>query len=159
MEAGGVNHFIERGFPTDFTNACITLHAKGELKNRGSQLVFLVQTTMDGLTSGWALTASPFIVSEDWTEQTIVAAPEPSQWTCLGSRQDRSRFYGWIDLRRALQHVNANIMLVLFPLEVVPMGPIPGDAHLLRTGRDYPVWTSCLPEGYVMLDEVRIEFP
>lgn len=159
MEAGGTNHFIEQGFPTDFTNARITLRTKGELKTRGSQLVFLIQTTMDGLTSGWALTGSPFTVSEDWTEQTSVAAPEQDQWTCLGSRQDRSGFYGQIDLRRTLQHVNANIMLILFPLEVVPMGPIPGDTHLLRAGRDYPVWTSYLPEGYVMLDEVRIEFP
>jgi len=25
--------------------------------------------------------------------------------------------------------------------------------------KDYPVWYSKLPEGYVLLDEVRIEFP
>jgi hypothetical protein len=49
-------------------------------------------------------------------------------------------------------------MLVLFPLTVAPMGPIAGDPHQLRPGRDYPVWTSRLPEGYVTLSEVRIEF-
>ena len=41
---------------------------------------------------------------------------------------------------------------------VPSMGPISGDPHLLRAGRDYPVWTSRLPEGYVELDEVRVEF-
>ena len=39
------------------------------------------------------------------------------------------------------------------------MGHIEGDQHILRPGKDYPVWQSSLPEGYVMLDEVQIEFP
>ena len=158
MEAGGNNHFIEQGFPSDFTDARITFRTKGELKTRGSQLVFLVQTTMNGLTSGWALTGSPLSVSEDWAEQTIVAVPYLDQWTCLGSRHDRRNAYGQIDLRTTLENVNTNIMLIFFPLKVVPMGPISGDPHLLRAGRDYPVWDSYLPEGYIMLDEVRIEF-
>ena len=38
-------------------------------------------------------------------------------------------------------------------------GPVHGDTHMLRPEQDYPVWRSRLPEGYVMLDEVRIEFP
>jgi hypothetical protein len=50
-------------------------------------------------------------------------------------------------------------MLLRFPIEVVPMGPIDGDMHRLRHGREYPVWRHKLPEGYVTLDEVRIEFP
>ncbi|MCA9012330.1 MAG: hypothetical protein KDB01_21415 [Planctomycetaceae bacterium] len=33
-----------------------------------------------------------------------------------------------------------------------------GDPHLLRPEKDYPVWRSQLPEGYVTLDEVRITF-
>jgi hypothetical protein len=33
-----------------------------------------------------------------------------------------------------------------------------GDPHLPYAGRDYAVDTSRLPSGYVMLDEVRIEF-
>jgi hypothetical protein len=37
------------------------------------------------------------------------------------------------------------------------MGPIGGDPHRLRPEKDYPVWRSRLPEGYVILDEVRIE--
>ncbi|MEY4178250.1 MAG: hypothetical protein RLY70_1824, partial [Planctomycetota bacterium] len=38
-------------------------------------------------------------------------------------------------------------------------GPLPGDPDRLRPERDYPVWRSRLPEGYVMLDEVRLEAP
>jgi hypothetical protein len=38
------------------------------------------------------------------------------------------------------------------------MGPLDSDPHRLRPERDYPVWRSRLPEGYVYLDEVRIEF-
>ena len=49
-------------------------------------------------------------------------------------------------------------MLVLFPLDVSPMGPLDGDPRILRPERDYPVWRHRLPEGYVTLNEVRIEF-
>ena len=48
---------------------------------------------------------------------------------------------------------------ILFPLEINPMGPIDGNPHILRAGKDYPVWQSSLPEGYVILDEVRLAFP
>jgi hypothetical protein len=34
-----------------------------------------------------------------------------------------------------------------------------GDPQLLRPEKDYPVWRSRLPEGYVLLDDVRIQFP
>jgi hypothetical protein len=49
-------------------------------------------------------------------------------------------------------------MLILFPLSIAPMGTIDGDPHILRPAKDYPVWQSHLPEGYTMLDEIRIEF-
>ena len=64
-----------------------------------------------------------------------------------------------VELSRILTNVNVNIMLVLFPLRIAPMGTINGDPHLLRAGKDYPVWASKLPEGYVELDTVQIEFP
>lgn len=159
MTAGGPNRFVEGGFPTDFRNARMSIRAKGELETRGANVVLLVQGTVGGLTSGWALTGSPFVIKPEWTEQTVVAAPDPTKWTCLGSRHDRTKTYGRIDLATILQDVNTNIMLILFPLNVVPMGPMKGDPHLLRAGREYPVWLSKLPEGYILLDEIRIEFP
>ena len=49
-------------------------------------------------------------------------------------------------------------LLVLHPLNIEPMGTIADDPHRLRPEKDYPVWRSRLPEGYLLLDEVRIEF-
>ena len=67
--------------------------------------------------------------------------------------------YGIKPLEEVLSDVNVNIMLVLFPLDVAPMGAIDGDPHRLRPERDYPVWRHRLPEGYVTLDSVEISFP
>ena len=65
---------------------------------------------------------------------------------------------GHVDLATVLRDVNCDIILVLFPLTIEPMGKIERDMHVLRPEKDYPVWRSPLPEGYVMLDTVRIEF-
>ena len=35
---------------------------------------------------------------------------------------------------------------------------VDGEPHILRPERDYPVWRSRLPEGYVVMDTVEIEF-
>ena len=86
------------------------------------------------------------------------AVPDPAEWRCLGSRHDRTDYYGELPLDTVLSDVNGDILLVLHPLEIVPMGPQKVDPHLLRPEKDYPVWRSRLPEGYVMLDEVRIDF-
>lgn len=157
-EVSGPNRFIAGGYPTNFTDARITLRLRGELEARATRLLLLIQGTHGDLCSGWLLTGRPFCVTPDWSEQTIVAAPDPAQWTCLGARHDRTDFYGHIPLPTILANVNTNILLVLFPLEIVPMGPLAGDPHILRPERDYPVWRSRLPEGYVTLDTVRIEF-
>ena len=157
-EVAGENRFIRDGFPSDFTNARVTLRLKGELEAKGTRLVLLCQAVQDGICSGWLLTGRPFRVTPDWSEQTVTAVPDPAQWTCLGSRHDRADYYGEIALPRVLRDVNTDILLVLHPLEVAPMGPLAGDPHRLRPEKDYPVWRSRLPEGYVLLDEVRIEF-
>jgi len=158
MDAGGLNRFIEQRQPTNLRSARVTLRMRGELENRGAQLLLLVQGTVDGITSGWVLTGAPFEVTQDRSEQTVFVSPDASEWKCLGSRHDRGNSYGTIPLETILSHVSSDIILVLFPLTVIPMGPLAGDPHVLRPARDYPVWTSRLPEGYVTLNEVRIEF-
>lgn len=157
-EVEGENRFVAGAFPTDFSHARLTLRLKGELEAKGAQLVLLCQAVQGGICSGWLLTGQPFRVTPDWSEQTVGAVPDPAQWTCLGSRHDRRDFYGEIPLETVLHDVNADILLVLYPLDIVPMGPQKVNAHLLRPEKDYPVWRSGLPEGYVMLDEVRIQF-
>ena len=158
LERAGLNLFVEQGFPTDFTGARLTLRLKGELESHGAKLVLLVQGSVGNITSGWVLIGRPLNVTPDWSEQTIIADPDPQLWQCLGARHDRTRTYGQLELATVLRDVNANIVLILFPLNVTPMGPLEGNPHRLRAGKDYPVWQSRLPEGYVMLDEIRIEF-
>ncbi|MBI4024083.1 MAG: hypothetical protein HY360_03825 [Verrucomicrobia bacterium] len=126
---------------------------------RGAALVFLAQSRVGEITSAWLLTGDPLKVTPEWSDQTITAVPDPARWTCLGSRHDRSDTYGCADLRAVLRDVNCDIMFILFPLDVTPMGLIEGDPHRLRPEKDYPVWRSRLPEGYVSMDTVRMEFP
>lgn len=157
-ETGGINRFLERGYPTDFRNAKISLRLRGELLKRGAEFVLLIQTNAGGLTSGWLLTGQPIPINENWTDVTIAATLDPTQWTCLKARHNRAKTYGLIPLAQALANVNVDIILTFFPLDVQPMGRIDGDPHCLRAGKDYPVWTSRLPEGYVELDRIQIEF-
>lgn len=158
-EVSGENQFTKGGFGTDFTNAQLTLRLKGELRALDTQLYLLVQGVHKGVCTGWILTGQPIKVNSEWSEQRITAVTDDSEWTCLGSRHDRSDFYGRTPLKTVLSDVNADILLVLYPLHIAPMGPINGDPHLRRPEKDYPVWRSQLPEGYVTLDEVRIQFP
>ena len=158
-ETAGPNRFITAGHGTDFTHAQVTLRLKGEVMMRGAQLHLLCQGVHEGICTGWLLTGQAFTVTPDWSEQTVVCTPDKQQWTCLGSRHDRTDYYGRTDLDTVLKDVNTDILFVLYPLDVVPMEPLDENPHVLRPERDYPVWRSRLPEGYVMLDEVRIEFP
>jgi hypothetical protein len=89
-EVAGENRYVDGDFPTDFTNARITVRLRGELESKGARLHLLCQGADDRLTSGWLLTGQAFEVTEDWSEQTVTAVPDPDQWTCLGSRHDRA---------------------------------------------------------------------
>lgn len=104
------------------------------------------------------LTGQPVSISTDWSEPTVQARLDADQWTCLGSRHDRTASYGRTPLETVLADVNVDILVVFFPLEIVPMGPLDGDPHRLRPEVDYPVWRNRLPEGYITLDEVKIRF-
>ena len=157
-EASGRNHYIEGGYATDLRNAEMTVRLRGELVRHDAHVVLLVQGTVDGVTSPWALTAQPLLVAPEWSEQRLSLAPDPERWTALGSRRGREDMYGVRPLASVLADVNVNILLIMFPLTVEPMGPLDGDRHELRPERDYPVWRHRLPEGYVVVDDVRIAF-
>lgn len=157
-EVGGLNRLVTEQYPTDYTGARFTLNLRGELRERGARLVLLAQGTVGRMTSTWVMTGQPIEVGSEWEEQTICAVPDLQQWSCIGGRHDRTDYYGYVDLETILSDVSGGIMFVLFPLTIEPMGEIDGDPHLLRPGKDYPVWQSSLPEGYVELDTVRIDF-
>jgi hypothetical protein len=110
----------------------MTLHLRGELEARAAQLPLLCQAVQGGICSGWLLTGQPFHVTPGWSEQTVTLVPDPAQWKCLGSRHDRTDFYGEIPLATVLRDVNTDILLVLHPLDVAPMGPLDGAPHRLR---------------------------
>ena len=154
----GPNRFVASGYPTNFTNAKLTLRLRGQLERRGSQLVLLAQAQIGDVAVNHVLTWQPFRVTPEWSEQTITLAPDPAQWVCLGSRHDLTHEYGYGDISRVLRYVNIDIILVLYPVDVAPAGPIDGDPHILCAGRDYAVDPSRMAEGHVTLDEVRIEF-
>jgi len=157
-EVGGVNKYIAGGYPTNLTNATITMRSRGELLTRGAEFVLLIQSHVDGVITGWLRTGAPFNITEDWSTQSITLDPDPAGWTALGVRHDRTDMYGEKPLAQALSNVDVNIMLVMFPLVVEPMGAIHADPHVLRPERDYPVWRSKLPEGYITIDQIEIQF-
>jgi hypothetical protein len=153
----GTNRFIEGGFPLNFTNASVTLRLRGMLDLRGANLLFHIQSKRGPVFVNHCMTGRPFPITPEWSQQIVELAPDPNLWTALGSRHDRADFYGDGDLGESLADVNNNILLVLFPLNIFPTRPV-SDPHLLRAGEDYDVDRSKLPEGFIQLDEVRIDF-
>jgi hypothetical protein len=155
---GGTNNFTEGGFPTDFTNAKMALRLKGRLDAKGTRLLLLVQAKVGDIAVNFVLTGQPFDVTPEWSDQTVALVPDHAQWLCLGSRHDLTDVYGYGDIAEVLRDVNVDILLVLHPVDVVPAEPTGGDPHMLYAGRDYTADATRLPEGCVMLDEVRVEF-
>jgi len=156
----GKNKFLEGGHPNDWTNASVTVRIKGDMKMRDTELVLLVQAGVGSHFQNHVLTGQPIKVTKEWTEQTITLIPDQAQWTSLGSRHDRVNFYGHGDISDVLKDLNCDIIFVLHPLVIVPKEKLDaGQVHKLSAGTDYEVDQSYLPEGHIMLDQVKIEFP
>jgi len=158
-EYAGTNAFVEQGRSVDFTSATLTYTLRGEFELGGAEVCLLVQGTSDGVCSGWVLTGQPIKVQTEWTDHALTLEPDPSQWTSLGTRPDRAATYGHRPLADVLADVNVNLYLVLFPLDVRPKGPVEGDPVTLRPGRDYPVWQTRLPDGYLWMKKFQIDYP
>ena len=62
---------------------------------------------------------------------------DPAQWTCVGGRHDLQELYGYGDIREALRDVNCDLILVLFPLNVVPIDVPIEMKDRLRTHQEY----------------------
>ena len=90
------------------------------------------------------------------------------------ARRDLVGFYGCAPAEDVLRDVNVDIMLVLFPLEIVPTELV-SDIHRgrphhrttsarVRVGDGppdpgYDVDWSFLPEGWIEVDTIRIDYP
>ncbi len=153
------NRFVEEAHSTDFTNARLTVRLRGRVDLKGAQLLLLVHSENGGRNVNLVLHTQPFRITREWSEQSVTLVPEPDQWTCLGGRHDMLDTRVCADVDEVLADVNANIMFVLFPLEIVPLCGDVEHPHKLRAGVDYPVDPDHLPQGLLMFDTVRIEFP
>ena len=130
------NALVKESFPSDFTDVTITFRLRGELDLRGAQVYFQIWGTVDGISSGYTLTGQPITVTSEWSEQTIRCALDPEQWTAMGGRHDRSEppapypmTYGNQPLEKVLADC-ADVMVVLYPFDVEPMGPVDGDPNV-----------------------------
>lgn len=157
-EVGGTNQFVADKFPCNFTDATISLRLKGELEPADSKMYLLVQGMQEGVCSGWVLTGQPIEVKKEYSETRLKAVADERKWTSLGARHDRRETYGSKPLAKVLSSVDVNIYLVFFNLKPRPMGPVQGDPHILRAGRDYPIWPSSIVQGYVAIDRIQIDF-
>jgi len=154
---GGKNNFVAGGYPTDFTNARITFRMKGEIDFKGSQLVLLAQSKLADTTANAVLTGQPIKVTKEWSDQTITLVPDEKQWTPLGGRWNKVKHYGYGPIKDILRDLNHDIILVLFPVNVVPVPPIE-DMHNGVPGRDYDYDRTKMPTGYLSIDTVTVEF-
>lgn len=176
-ERHGANRFIAEGFSTDLTHARLSVRLRGTLDLTGplcnnhkpvpqpdlggARLVLLAQARLDGppkTVANFVLTGQPFSVTPDWSEQTVELVPEADQWTCLGARHDLVDFYGYGDIGDVLRDVNVDLIFVLFPIHVAPIGPV-DDIDRQWAAKDYKVDMQYLPKGLVMFDTVQIEYP
>ena len=95
-EAAGPNRYIEGGFPTDLRGAEFSLALRWRVRSDGAPTwCLLAQATVEGITSGWALTGQPFDVSPvAFHAVGATLTVDPDQWTALGSRRGREDMYG-----------------------------------------------------------------
>ncbi|MBM3932922.1 MAG: hypothetical protein FJ319_01245 [SAR202 cluster bacterium] len=172
----GKNAFLAGGYPNDFTNARITVRLRGEGDMKGAKLVVLVQRDTEDRNIPALLTAQPMKISERWSEHTVTLSPDESLWLMLGASWNKTHLYKRGPISRALRRVK-NIIFVLYPLDVVPLGQVearpelitfanpemaPKDLearYILRAGRDYHLDSSRLPSGCISFDTVKIEYP
>ena len=152
------NRFIDGGYPRDFRNARLTLRLKGEVDWQGAELRLHCQSRVGDRAINFVLTSQSFSVTPEWSEQTVTLAPDPEQWLCLGARHDLNEEYGWGDIDSVLRDVNIDIILLLHPLQIVPLSPQPEGPHFGRAEVDYGVDRALLPSGEIRLGEVRIDF-
>lgn len=179
-ELGGANRFVLEDKSRDLTNARLTARIRGDLTLEADRvhpfyqpewpregappmprLCLLVQTEGSDNPRPFPniiLTGQPFRVTREWTEQTVTLTPDPAQWTQCGVRHDLTDRYGPGDIPAMLKDVSVDLIFVLFPLNVVPVGSV-DDPHRGWADRDYRVDPRHLPRGLVMFDTVRIDYP
>ncbi len=88
----------------------MTLRLKGEIEAKGALAAAALSGRAGRDLLGLAAHRPALCLTPDWSEQTVSLAPDPAQWTCLGSRHDRADFYGELPLETILGDVNTDIL-------------------------------------------------
>lgn len=157
IRIAGKNPFVDGQVPTNFRNAKITVKLKGKIDLKSSNLYLLVQGYRGKIWVNQIFSGYPIKITNGWSRQSFTLIPDQKLWIQIGSRYDRKDFYGTCPIEQLLKNVNGDIIFVLFPLDVVPLDkgvdPYKGWAE-----KDYDIDRNRLPKGYLMLDEVKIEF-
>ena len=158
----GTSRFARGDYPRNFLNSRLSIRMRGQLAARGAQLLLLIQAQVGEIRTNYVLSGQPISIRPEWTETTLRLSADPGQWTCLGTRGPGAdcACYGEAPVEGALQNLNVNLILVLFPLRIEPLAalPDPTDVHRLRAGIDYPIDRQYLPSGEVSLDWVKVEY-
>lgn len=157
--AVGVNRFLAEQKDRNLTNARMTVRLRGNVDLRGAQLTLWVQADIGDTRPNFVLTGQSLTITPEWSEQTLLLTDDPTQWTCAGGRHDLTKLYGYGDIRDALRDVNCDLILVLFPLNVVPLNAPYADRDRLRTNNDYAPDYQYLPSGVIEFDTIKIEYP
>lgn len=155
----GVNRFLAANKDRNLTNARMTVRLRGNVDLQGAKLTLWVQADIGDTRPNFVLTGQSLDVTPDWSEQTLLLTDDPTHWTCAGGRHDLTKLYGYGDIRDALKDVNCDLILVLFPLNVVPLNAPYADRDRLRTNNDYAPDYQYLPSGVIEFDTIGIEYP
>ena len=155
----GMNQFLADNKDRDLTNARMTVRLRGKVDLKGAKLTLWVQADIGDTRPNFVLTGQSLEVTPDWSEQTLLLSDDPAQWTCAGGRHDLTKLYGYGDIRAALRDVNCDLIIVLFPLNVVPLDAPLEQRDFLRTNRDYQPDYAYLPSGVIEFDTIKIEYP
>jgi hypothetical protein len=154
----GVNRFLAEHKDRNLTNARMTVRLRGEVDLKGAQLTLWVQADIGNSRPNFVLTGQSLVVTPDWSEQTLLLTDDPAQWTCAGGRHDRMELYTLGDIRDALRDVNCDLIIVLFPLNVVPLDAPLEERDRLRTHSEYEPDYAYLPSGVIEFDTIKIEY-
>jgi hypothetical protein len=154
----GANRFLKEHKDRNLTNARMTVRLRGEVDLKGAQLTLWVQADIGNSRPNFVLTGQSLVVTPDWSEQTLLLTDDPAQWTCAGGRHDRMELYTLGDIRDALRDVNCDLIIVLFPLNVVPLDAPLEERDRLRTHSEYEPDYAYLPSGVIEFDTIKLEY-
>jgi hypothetical protein len=154
----GANRFLEEHKDRNLTNARMTIRLRGEVDLKGAQLTLWVQADIGNSRPNFVLTGQSLVVTPDWSEQTLLLTDDPAQWTCAGGRHDRMDLYTLGDIRDALRDVNCDLIIVLFPLNVIPLDAPLEERDRLQTHSEYEPDYAYLPIGVIEFDTIKIEY-